>query len=149
MIAFHNSFSIFITSFLNLVSLGSRGLTHCLLLLGNSLVLLCGNGFSDSSFCSYFSQSVSLGKTVVYSGLCGLFYKGVACVGLIYFGAKAVFSVNACVPFHSVCRPSVIPLTGGVHWALSKVSPHSVGVTALLGKSLCPRCWSRGPQICF
>ena len=97
-------------SFLNLVSLGSRGLTHCLLLLGNSLGLLCGSGFSDSSFCSYFSQSVSLGNTVVYSGLHGLFYKGVACVGLIYFGAKAVFHVNACRPFPQCVQAVTRPL---------------------------------------
>ena len=53
---------------------------------------------------------MSLGKTVVYSGLRGLFYNGVACVGLIYFGAKAVFSVNACRPFPQCVQAVSHPL---------------------------------------
>ena len=40
-----------------------RSLFHCLLLQENSPVLLTGNGSWVSSFCLYFSYSVSLGKT--------------------------------------------------------------------------------------
>lgn len=89
---------------------------------------------------------MSLGKTVVYSGLRGLFYKGVACVGLIYFGAKAVFSVNACRPFpqcvqavsHPLDRRCALGIEQGLPFALwasqpcwGKVFALAVGVEAL------------------
>ena len=37
----------------------------------------------------------------------------VACMGLVFFGVKAVFSVDACHLFPQ-CMLAVIPLTGGV-----------------------------------
>ena len=40
---------------------------------GNSLVLLNGSGSSASSFCLYFSYSMSLGETIISCGLEGLF----------------------------------------------------------------------------
>ena len=60
--ALFNSFSIFIISFFNLVSL----------LIFQSKIKN-GNGSSDSSFYFYFSYSVILEETVIYCGLEGLF----------------------------------------------------------------------------
>ena len=37
----------------------------------------------------------------------------VACVGLIFFGVRAVFSMDACHPFPQ-CMLAIIPLMGGV-----------------------------------
>ena len=59
--ALFNSFSIFIISFFNLLSL----------LIFQSKIKN-GNGSSDSSFYLYFSYSMSLGETVIYCGLEGL-----------------------------------------------------------------------------
>ena len=62
--------------FLTWCLLDWRGLFHCLLLQGNSPVLLIVSGSWASSFCLYFSNSVSLGKTTIYCGLGGLFIQG-------------------------------------------------------------------------
>ena len=71
-IAFLNSFSIFITSFLNS---GFGRLERSVLLFFQeiSLVLLTGSSSAVFSFYLYFSDSMYLGETVIYCGLGGLF----------------------------------------------------------------------------
>ena len=54
-----------------------RGLFYCLLLQGNSPVLLTGNGSCASSFGLYFSYSVSLEETIIYCSLRGLLICGI------------------------------------------------------------------------
>ena len=61
---------------------------------------------------------MSLGETIIYVVLEGCFYVGrgypcIASVGLIFFGVRAVFSVDACCLFPQ-CILAIIPLIGGV-----------------------------------
>ena len=73
--AFLNSFSIFISSFLNLVSIRLKR-SVSLFFQEKSLDLLIGSGSSGSSFYLYFSCSMSIGETIIHCGtgrlvLCG------------------------------------------------------------------------------
>ena len=97
-IAFLNSFSIFVISFLNSVSIRLKR-SVSLFFQGNSLGLLTGSCSSASSFYLHFSYSVSLGETVVYCGLGGLFI----CGGLIYLVAGLFLVWMPVVSFFSVC----------------------------------------------
>ena len=74
---------------------------HCLLLQGNAPILLTGNGSSDSLFFFYFSYSVSLGETVIYYSLGGLFICGsipgwlVRAYSFFFFDVMAAFGLDA------------------------------------------------------
>ena len=83
MIAFLNSFNIFIIFFLNLVSIRLKRSVHFLLFQGNPLDLLIGSGFSASLSYFYFSSSMSFRKTMIYWGLGGLFLCGNPCVACV------------------------------------------------------------------
>ena len=76
-IIFLNSFSILITSFLNLGS-GKQERSVSLFFQGISLVLLIGSSSSTFSFYLNFSKSTNLEETVIYCGLEGLFKLGVS-----------------------------------------------------------------------
>ena len=76
MTAVLNSFSIFITSFLNLVSVR---LQRSVSLFAHSWEFSCSfnwDWFLGSLFCLHFSYSMSLGKTIIYYSLKGLFISG-------------------------------------------------------------------------
>ena len=94
--------------------LDCRGLFHCFLLQGKCPVLVSGNGSWASSFCLYFSYSVSLGKptTVVLEGIYMQKHPWIFCEDLLFiFGVRAAFWFGCCYLFPQ-CVQTVIPLTG-------------------------------------
>ena len=62
-------------------------------------------------------------ETISYCGLRGLFFMWahpyVACMGLVLFHARAVFSVGTCRLFPQ-CMPAIIPLMGSVAGGVTK-----------------------------
>ena len=75
----------------------------------------------------------------------------VACVDLIFFGARAVFSMDACHLFPQ-CMLATNLLIGGVtgvmdiEWGLLFALWLSLPCQ---GQGLLPSCWSGSPQVCF
>ena len=98
------------------------------------IFFLIGSGFSASWFYFYFSYSVSLGETIIYYDLGRLFfYVRVSLFSLHsfnIFGVTAVFSMDTCCLFFSVCSGSSSIESGcdwccadkSLHWRLSKAS---------------------------
>ena len=82
-----NSSRIYTVSFLNLASIRLKRSVSLFAPSGNSPVLLTVSYFWDSSFCLYFSHSVSLGRTttVVLEGYLHVRATWVVCDGLIFF----------------------------------------------------------------
>ena len=99
---------------------------HCLPLQRNSLGLLTGNGSSTSSFCLYFSYSVSLRETIIHCCFGGQFACGKISVSLVWisfiylffclyrfncFWHGCCFGLDACCLFPQ-CVLAIIPLIG-------------------------------------
>ena len=115
LIAFLNFFSVFIISFLNLVSIRLKR-SVSLFFQGNSLDCLIGSGSSASSYYLYFFYSMNLEKKLSTVLLEGCFYVGIPLCSLHGFNTlvhRLFFNIYTCHIFLQ-CVLDIIPLIMGM-----------------------------------
>ena len=127
--------SIFSSPFWSRYLFNCRGLFHCLLPQGSSVVLT-GNGSSASSFCLCFSFYVRLGETTVLCSLEGLLICGITPGSLVcvhcFYDVRVAFGLKACSFLSTHRLPS--PWWGGGHDA----GAQPVHTPRELGGGWCP-----------
>ena len=96
-------FSVFISSFLNLVSVRLKRVCYIVFSLWGILSFLPGYGSYASSLCLHFSYSLSLGKTITCCSLGGLFIYGSLWGLTFFFWCEAYFYFGCLLFLSSTC----------------------------------------------